>query len=93
MAKTKNQQPPTDAADLDQVTVTVPLAPVPPKHEYVQEYVEARLSPIQGLGLRRLKDALHASHALAHRGTGGSPFHVDSYPDAIRWLLEQIGSA
>lgn len=50
-------------------------------------HLDVQLTTAQGRGLRRLRDGLDHSGARLESGR-----RVQSYPETIRWLLEQIAA-
>ena len=67
------------------ITLKVPQAE-PPPDSYANNHLDLRLNHTQALALKRLVTALDQLDARL-----ASSKHVGSSPDAIRWLLEQIG--
>lgn len=70
--------------------ITVPLAPPPPSCQYVPEHVAVRLSPRQGLALRKLMIALDQKGERAFGPYGTERSRVTCLADSVRWLLEQL---
>ena len=73
------------------VTIEVPVAEIPAE-TYVQRHIDVHLvgrygGAAQRRALKRLTVGLNESHTTLKCGK-----HVDTTADAIRWLLEQIGS-
>ena len=52
---------------------------------YAQQHVDVQLDRRQSVALKRLLAWLHSKHASLASGR-----HVETPPDAIRWLLEEI---
>jgi len=68
------------------VTIAVPFSSASLDHCYISTHVDAQLSHQQGLALRRLHLGLDAAGARLANGR-----RVATPPDAVRWLLEQVG--
>ena len=66
-------------------TITLPLAE-PPESGYTTRHVDVQLSMEQAVNLRRLREGLHAQATKLKDGR-----YVQSTPDAVRYLLEQLG--
>ena len=73
-----------------EVTVAVPLEPLPPG--YVSRHVDVRVSRAQGQVLKRLLAGLVARHArLPKEPHQEHARFAQTNADAVRWLLEEIG--
>ena len=70
------------------VTIAVPFSSASLDHCYISTHVDAQLSHQQGLALRRLHLGLDAAGARLANGR-----RVATPPDAVRWMLEQVGGS
>lgn len=78
----KRPKPEVNANDL--ITVEAPLGDLIPD-QYEPRHVDAHLTAQQARALRRLRNGLDERH---ERLRGGKV--VQTAPDAVRWLLEQL---
>jgi len=75
------------AASRNRVLIEIPVGPPNPKG-YLPRKVETRLDSAsdQPLTMRRIFEGMQAAHEQLESGK-----HVDTYPDAMRRLIELVG--
>ena len=80
--------PPAGEAPIVVVSLTAPISGASLETCYISRHADVRLSLDQGLMLRRLYAALDQTGLRLANGR-----RVANPPDAIRWLLEQLGGS